>query len=81
MNAQSPGYSKGYRDAKEEARHDLAAILRTYMLDTGADEPLTLKRAREIFMGTFGVTAADAEFGPEPDGGLMDRLAREVEDE
>lgn len=61
MSETPPQYQEGYRAATRQAQDDLAATLRLH-----ADEiPDAL--AREIFASTFGVKAADDEFGPDPD--------------
>ena len=69
MAETSPEYQKGYKAALAHVRKDLAAVLRAHALKTGVGdlEVLSEKKIREIFTQTFGVMAADLEFGPEPE--------------
>lgn len=69
-------YERGYKTAKSDIKDDLAATLRTLMVDTGedGDEPLSNAQAREIFSGVFGVMASDQEFGTPSGAGAREAV-------
>jgi hypothetical protein len=69
MKENSPDYQRGYRDALENVKRDLAATLRIHSAVTGVgdEEVLSKQKVREIFAGTFGIVSTDEEFGPEPE--------------
>jgi len=68
-NSNNPEYQRGYRDAAQNAKRDLAAILRIQAVgSTDEDDVLTDRQVREIFAGVHGAMATEAEFGPEPTG-------------
>lgn len=64
-------YQRGYRDAKDDTRRDLANILRIHSegKQDGDDETLSDAQVREIFAGVFGAMATDQEFGEPPEEG------------
>lgn len=77
MNDASDQYQQGRKDATARNRQDLAAVLRTYAVEGGPDNPEVLSDSmvRDIFTGVFGVVATDEEFGPEPSGSGVRGLA------
>jgi hypothetical protein len=69
MEENSPDYQRGYRDATENAKRQLLEVLRAHSNVTGVGdgEVLSDQKVREIFIGCFGVMAADEVFGPGDD--------------
>lgn len=55
-------HGRGYRDAQDVLRARLAAILHG-LVDT---DDLPASTAREIMVAVHGLSASDAEFGPDP---------------
>jgi hypothetical protein len=66
----TPDYQRGYLDAKEDMKRDLATVLRIHSVGEGFhdEELLSDSKVREIFAGVFGAVATEEEFGPEPTG-------------
>lgn len=59
----TPDYRRGYDDAQETDREDLANQLRK-MMHSGE---LSARLARDIFTGVYGLVIAIEEFGPDND--------------
>lgn len=60
-------YQQGLQEARDEARQQLADILRIQASGQAPDgEKITGETARAIFASMFGVYECDKEFGPEP---------------